>query len=127
MSKEGFLYLQKFLGANDANVFEPLFIAQYLLVPINTIVQHYLLPWMLKDWILPDKEKSEKSRARSMKASIYLKYELLVTLINIIGKYGRNAEYDFSTDEHLDKVLNGKYGLRTKLIKPYLFCLWTVL
>ena len=50
MSKEGLQELKKYFSAKDPNVFVPLFIAQYLLVPVNTIVKKSLLPWMMRKY-----------------------------------------------------------------------------
>ena len=46
----GCLELKKYLFATDPQVFDPNFIAQYLLVPVNTIVKTCLLPWMMKSY-----------------------------------------------------------------------------
>ena len=48
MSQEGVYKFGQYVSANHPNVFEPLFIAQYLLAPVNTIVKDPLLPWMMK-------------------------------------------------------------------------------
>jgi hypothetical protein len=71
MSAEGLRVLKSYFSAKDQEVFEPLFIAQYLFVPVNTIVKNFLLPWMMdqlgypviKD--LPDKDQ-EKEQGRSI-------------------------------------------------------------
>ena len=47
-NKNGLYEFKTYLGAKDSQVFDPHFIAQYLLVPINTIVKFYLLPWMME-------------------------------------------------------------------------------
>ena len=52
MSREGIKELQHYIGADDKKVIEPLFIAQYLLCPINTIVdEEHLALWMMKDYL----------------------------------------------------------------------------
>ena len=45
---KGISEFRKFLGSDDPQVLDPVFIAQYLLVPVNTIVKTSLLPWMMK-------------------------------------------------------------------------------
>ena len=52
MSQEGLLHLKSFFSVEDLRVLDPIFIAQYLLVPVNTIVDNYLLPWMIKNMVL---------------------------------------------------------------------------
>lgn len=47
MSAKGLRVLKSYFSAKDQEVFEPLFIAQYLFVPVNTIVKKSLLPWMM--------------------------------------------------------------------------------
>ena len=49
-NKKGYLELKMYLMAEDKDVFDPYFIAQYLLVPVNTIVNNYFLPWMMRPW-----------------------------------------------------------------------------
>ena len=102
-------------SANDLNICDPLFIAQYLLVPVNTIVKNSLLPWMMKDY--DDKLVSEKWRARKQKAEIFLKYTVLMDLMSIVKNYKRNPSYKFEEDDKLKHILDGKYGLNGKIEK----------
>src|SRR5207253_1074627 len=111
-NKEGFLELKKYLVTEDKDLVDPYFIAQYLLVPVNTIVNNYLLPWMMKPWEnlnLVEKTKNEY-RARSTKAGIFLKYTLLLDLMKIVKRHGRKPVYDFRKDKNLAKILNGDSG-----------------
>ena len=48
-NKKGLLHLQVYFSSTDNLIHDPIFIAQYLLSPVNTIVKEYLLPWMMKD------------------------------------------------------------------------------
>lgn len=50
MSQEGLQQLKIYFSAEDDNVFEPYFIAQYLLAPVNTIVRNTLVPWILESY-----------------------------------------------------------------------------
>ena len=69
MSKEGVQHFRYYFSAEDPKVFDPLFIAQYLLVPVNTIVKSTLLTWMMEKYS-PTKSKlatklpNEKDRAK---------------------------------------------------------------
>ena len=56
MSKEGLDQFKHFISAEDQQLFDPLFIAHYLLVPVNTIVKNTLLPWMMKTYEPPTKK-----------------------------------------------------------------------
>src|SRR5688500_20251530 len=47
-NKEGFLLLKTYFLRVDIHIFEPYFIGQYLLVPVNTFVKSLLLSWMLE-------------------------------------------------------------------------------
>ena len=115
MSKEGIMFLKKYFSAEDSAVFEPLFIGQYLMIPVNTIVYNSLLPWMMTN-IRPLSQKSTteqkggKLRARECKSEIFLRYELLKDIMNIVKKYGRNAEYNFKNDSKLSKIKEGDFG-----------------
>ena len=59
MSKEGIIELRNYLGANDTRVVEPLFIVQYLLCPVNTIVHNGFIDWMMKRNLPPAKPGSK--------------------------------------------------------------------
>ena len=60
-SKEGINHFRYFLSCNDQKVFEPLFIAQYLLMPVNTIAKNYLYPMMIKPYDAPGKKNRQNS------------------------------------------------------------------
>ena len=57
MSHEGLLHLKSFFSVEDHRVLDPIFIAQDLLVLVNTIVNNYLLPWMMKEYDPPAPRK----------------------------------------------------------------------
>ena len=57
LSKEGLQHFIKYFSAEDPNIFEPLFMAQYLLMPVDTIVKTTILPWMMKLYEAPTKKK----------------------------------------------------------------------
>ena len=44
MTKDGFFCLKNYLSCEDIKVFDPYFIGQFLLIPVNTIVKEFLLP-----------------------------------------------------------------------------------
>jgi hypothetical protein len=115
MSREGIIELRNYLGANDTSVFEPLFIAQYLLCPVNTIVNHSLVDWMMKRNLPPARPGSQVKmnddiRAKILKNNLYLKYTLLVDLMKIVKQYGRKPEYDWNKDPDLSFIKNGNWG-----------------
>ena len=68
-SKEGVQELQNFLSAKDTRVFHPLFIAQYLLIPVNTIVKDSLCDWMMEPYYTQEIQKANKQSA------LYLGYQ----------------------------------------------------
>ena len=117
MSREGIKELREYLGANDTSVFEPLFIAQYLLCPVNTIVQDGLLDWMMKKYLpttLPEKmsDLPDKIKSKFLKSEWYLKYTLLVDLIKIVSKHGREPDYNWVDNEDLNAIKEGPYGVK---------------
>lgn len=59
MSQEGVKELKKFVTAEDLKVFDPLFLAQYVMCPVNTIVNKSLVPWLKhqNEMELPKKHK----------------------------------------------------------------------
>src|SRR5687767_7993000 len=122
MSIEGVEQLKNYFSAEGQQVFEPLFIAQYLLAPVNTIVKNSLLPWMMEQVGIPaEKNLNDKNRGRKIKAEVFLKYSLLVELMKIVKKYGRNDDYNFKSDEKLACIRFGKHSdqhttNRTKII-----------
>ena len=119
MSKEGVAKFQFYLSAADHEVLEPLFIAQYLLAPTNTIVKSCLADWMMTPY-LANKEKankkdlSEANRGRYIKAEQYLKHTILVELMDIIKAHGRSPDYHFNIDKKLSKIKNGPHGCNDK-------------
>ena len=46
----------------------------------------------------------EKHRAKGMKAEIYLRYSLLVDLMEIVKQHGQYNEYDFNSDKKLEFI-----------------------
>ena len=116
-NKAGFLLLKMYLSCDDKNVCDPLFIGQYLLVPVNTIVKSILLDWMMQPF--EDLYNSENYRGKRIKAEAFLRYSLLSELLQIVYKYGRSPEYKFKNDERLSKILNGKHGLQGKSDKNH--------
>ena len=107
MSKEGVFELRRFCNAKDLDVFEPLFIAQCLLVPVNTIVKTSLLPWMIKKHIPPTPTPTTKHLAKRIKAKVYLRYSLLVELMQLVKKVGRGDLYEFDLNEKLSVIKSG--------------------
>ena len=107
MSKEGVFELRRFCNAKDLDVFEPLFIAQYLLVPVNTIVKTSLLPWMMKKHLTPSPTPTTKHLAKGIKAKVYLRYSLLVELMQVVIKYRRSDLYEFDLNEKLSVIKSG--------------------
>ena len=75
-NKNGIIEFKKYLSAKDPQVFDPHFIAQYLLVPINTIVKFCLLPWMMIEYeelnLSDNENENNKYRSRCTKAAIFL-------------------------------------------------------
>ena len=49
-SRTGLLQLRTYFLTQMTEVYDPVFIAQYLLVPVNTIVKNTLLPWMMRPY-----------------------------------------------------------------------------
>jgi len=87
-NKKGIFRLRDYLGAEDPPIYEPFFIAQFLLVPVNTIAKYYLLPWIMKNYATLD-PTSKKFCAKKLKAEVFLKYTLLTDLTKIVGIFKR--------------------------------------
>ena len=113
-----------YLSAKDKDVFDPHFIAQYLLAPVNTIVKTWLLPWMMEPYenLKLDPKTKNQYRARWTKAGIFLKYTLLLDLMKIVIKHGRRPDYNFGKDENLAKIMDGKDGTEGKATKNNVTC-----
>ena len=111
-SEEGVQQFRNYFSAEDPKVFDPLFIAQYLLIPVNTIVKQCLKPWMMETYYPRANKsavfkKSEKLCGRERKVELFLKFSILVDLMQIVKKYGRNCDYNFLTDEKLALIRFG--------------------
>jgi hypothetical protein len=129
MSKEGVQEFRNYLLADDPDVFEPLYIAQYLLVPVNTIVKSTLHPWMMKSNCPPSSKDTKRTttivtsnsyNGRRIKTKVYLKSTLLTDLMHVVKTHGRHKEYDFQTDTTLSMIKNGNYGNNPKIDKTKL-------
>lgn len=116
MSKEGIFKLRNYLGANDSSVFDPLFIAQYLLCPVNTIVSNGFVDWMMEKYMPPGAKPgskfhlNDKMKSKKLKTEIYLKYTLLVDLMKIVKLHGRKPSYNWDNDTDLSFIKNGEFG-----------------
>src|SRR5687767_14938073 len=116
MSKDGLLHLKNYLSCEDQEVYEPYFIAQYLLAPINTSVKCSFHPWMMNEYEIPTTKQEEKKPlvghqlGKLMKSKIYLKYNLLVNLLQVVKQYGRTAKFNFENSEKLKKIKHGQFG-----------------
>ena len=106
MSKEGLSFFRDYFSVQDSSVFEPLFLAQYLMIPVNTIIKYSLLPWMTS--IIGT--VGDKAKAQKIKAEIFLRYELLKDLMSIVKTHGRNTEYNFMNNPKLKKFIEGESG-----------------
>jgi hypothetical protein len=58
-SREGLQQIINYFSAEDPDVFDPVFIAQYLLAPINTIVKTFE-EWMLEAYLPPSESAKYK-------------------------------------------------------------------
>ena len=105
-----------YFSHENTQAYDPWFIAQYLFGPVNTIVKNYLLPWMMEPY---NDLKLDKYRSKKTKADIYLKYILLEDLKYVVYIHSDMPEYNFATDERLDKIRKGKYGLAAKTDKKH--------
>src|SRR5688500_9521539 len=120
MSKEGLDQFKNFISAEDQQLFDPLFIAHYLLVPVNTIVKNTLLPWMMTKYAPPGSDMStfkttdQRFLVKKIKSLIYLRYSVLVDLLQIVKKHGRNPEYKFEDNDILTKIKSGSFGDQLK-------------
>ena len=121
-SKNGIKRLKEYLATVDHEVFEPLFIAQFLFAPVNTIVKQYLLPWMMNDYPALNTE-GEKYCARKIKSEVILRYTLLTELMTILESWGRKQpSYNYSNDKKLTKIMNGEQGLKGKDKRNDIIC-----
>ena len=115
MSREGIKELRNYLGANDTSIFDPIFIAQYLFCPVNTIVKDGLTSWMMKKFFPSAKPGTQlamgdQHRSKVLKSELYLKYSLLVDMMKIVKKHGREPAYNWEEDPDLTVIRNGEFG-----------------
>lgn len=119
MNRNGLVFFRQYLSCQDQHVFEPYFMAQYLLSPVNTIVKSCLVPWMMKSYL---KHKKFRFDARSTKAEAFMKYTVLVDLMTIVKNFGRKPPYKFEIDTRLVQVRDGKFGPKTKSNQNQVIC-----
>ena len=107
-NRKGLRLLKTYLAGKNQQVFDPYFIAQYLLAPVNTIVTNTLLPWMLKEY---KGITGNRMHGWKIKAPVFLRYTLLLDLLELVHEHGNNLDYKFDKDVKFSKILNGKHGL----------------
>ena len=56
------------------------------------------------------KKPSNMEYGRKTKAKVYLRYSLLVDLMQIVKTYGRKDNYKFENDEKLACLKSGEFG-----------------
>ena len=123
MSHKGVNEFEQYCAAKDSNVLEPLFIAQYLLTPVNTIVKDSLLKWMMKQegpkTTNPNAvfKINNRYRGKSLKAEIFLKFNLLAEVMQVVKKYEQFHDYKFHSDETLSVIKSDFFNDQTKFNK----------
>jgi hypothetical protein len=93
-SLEGLQVLKKFLNSNHEEIFDPLFLAQMVLSPLNTIVESLLLPLVAvengHDWT--------KVRGHKNKLTVLFRFDMLSRMLGILEEFGAHTRDESTPD-----------------------------
>ena len=91
MSQEGLQNLKRYFSADKPNIHDPFFMAQFLIIPTNTIVKNIILPW-LQDKLVPKGEDPDEYVKKNICRGKNHKAEGLhkILLIYRLDEYNKN-------------------------------------
>ena len=98
--------LKKFLNSEHEEIYNPLFLAQMVLSPLNSIVAETLMPLAFDHY---DVTSWEKARHKKSKLHVLCRFHLFRQMLEILGEFGSNP--DFEGQRRMKKLINSKeYG-----------------
>jgi hypothetical protein len=101
-SAEGLQVLKKFLNSFHDDIYDPLFLAQMVLSPLNSIVDELLLPQVAKE------ERYDWSKARNKKAKfrVMFRFDILCRMLGVLEEFG--TEPVFAKQKFAHKLIKSK-------------------
>jgi hypothetical protein len=106
-SEEALQIFKDFLDCKDEDIYDPLFLAQMVLSPLNTIVDEVLIPLARQEEVFI---AGPKERNKLYKLNMLFRFEILKGMLDILRKYG--TEPAFVKQPLITKLLkNPTYGV----------------
>jgi hypothetical protein len=105
-SLEGLQVLKKFLNSKHEEVFHPIFLAQMVLSPLNSIVDDFLIRQYETETEIHFTKEMNKKR----KLHVLFRFDILCRMLDILGEFGTRPI--FEKQSYVSKLINSKdFGL----------------
>jgi hypothetical protein len=89
-SQEGLQILKDFLDSTHNNIYDPVFLAQMVLRPLNSIIDILDGQAVIEDVY----EKKPRQRNKQAKLTMLFYYEILGSMLQILRQYGTQPEFE---------------------------------
>ena len=106
-SLEGLQVLQKFLDSTHDEIFHPLFLAQMVLGPINSIIEDVLLKVAQQDYQIT---KWTSDREKQGKLVVMFRFNLLSSMLRILHEFGSNPPFQEQKFVVANLIKSKKFG-----------------
>jgi hypothetical protein len=108
-SLEGLRVLQKFLNSTHDEIYNPLFLAQMVLSPLNSIIQDVLI-LEAQDEYEVSSTTWDKHRNKKSKLLVLFRFDILCRMLDILQEFGSNPT--FTNQKFVSKLMQSKdFGL----------------
>jgi hypothetical protein len=105
-SLEGLQVLKKFLNSKHEEVFHPIFLAQMVLSPLNSIVDDFLI----RQYEAETEIQFTKQMNKKRKLHVLFRFDILCRMLDILGEFGTRPI--FEKQSYVSKLINSKdFGL----------------
>jgi hypothetical protein len=101
--------MKDFLSSDHDDIYDPVFLAQMVLSPLNTIVD-FLIDFAVKNKIY---RNSDQDRHVHAKLKVLFRYEILTFMLRTLAKYGKQPYITRKQQPFVSKLINNQtYGIR---------------
>ena len=98
--------MKKFLNSKHEEVFHPIFLAQMVLSPLNSIVDDFLI----KQYEAETEVQFTKQLNKKRKLHVLFRFDILCRMLDILGEFGTKPI--FEKQKYVSKLINSKdFGL----------------
>jgi hypothetical protein len=89
-SQEGLQVLKNYLSSDHDDIYDPIFLAQMILSPLNSIVDDTLINMAFEEKVLT---KDAADRNKKNKLKVLFRFEILHLMLDILQKHGKHPTY----------------------------------